>query len=201
MTLRADRGIGIDAGGGNADRRVRLLARFWHQCHLVVGEIFSPEREALLGPGPFDDLQRLGETLATFLIGNAVGLIGAGKPATSDTEDEPSVADLVDGGGFLGEPQRMAERQHLDCGADLHPARALGNGGGEDQGRGQHRAIGHEMQLRKPHGVEPPRLGGVDQRKGLREGLLFAGVPGLLKLVEQAEFHCFSPTATFLQRW
>ena len=181
VALRADRGIGIDAGGGDADRRIRLLAGLWHQCHLVVGEIFSAIREALLGPGPLDDLQRLGEALAAFLIGNAVGLISAGKPAASDTEDEAPVADLVDGGGLLGEPQRMAERQHLDCGADLHPPRALRNGGGQDQGRGQHRAIGHEMQLRKPHGVEPPLFGGVDQLEGLREGFGFARCPGIFE--------------------
>ena len=85
---------------------------------------------------------------------------------------------------FLRDPQRMAERQHLNCGADLHPARALGNGGSEDQGRCQYRAIGGEMQLRKPHGIEPPLLGVVNQLDGLLKGFRFAGVPGFLKLVE-----------------
>jgi len=78
----------------------------------------------------------------------------------------------------------MAERQHLDGGPNLHPARALGNGGSKYQWRGQHRAIGHEMQLRKPHGVEPPLLGRIDQRKGLRECFGFARVRRFLKLVE-----------------
>jgi hypothetical protein len=107
-----------------------------------------------------------------------------GKPAASDAEDETSVADLVDGGGFLGEPQGMAERQHLDGGANLHPARALGNGGRKDQWRCQDRAIGREMQLCKPHGVEPPLLGRVDQCEGLREGFCFARVLRFLKFME-----------------
>jgi hypothetical protein len=45
----------------------------------------------------------------------------------SDAEDKSSVADLVDGGGFLGKSQGMAERQDLDRGADL---------GGVDQRKG-----------------------------------------------------------------
>jgi hypothetical protein len=69
------------------------------------------------------------------------------KSAASDTKDEASVADLVDSGSFLGEPQGMAKRQHLDCGANLHSARALCNGGSKDQWRCQDRAIGREMQL------------------------------------------------------
>jgi hypothetical protein len=119
------------------------------------------------------------------------------KSATSDAKDEASVTDLVDGGSFLGEPQGMAKRQHLDCGANLHPARALGNGGSKDQWRCQNRAIRRKMQLCKPHGIEPPLLGGVDQREGLREGFCFARVLGFLKLVEQTKFHVSSHRSSF----
>ena len=150
---------------------------------------FPRYEKRFLGPGPFDDLQRLSEALATFFIGNAVGLVSVGKPAASDAEDKTSVADLVDGGSFFGQPQRMAERQHLDRGANLYPTRTLGNGGSKDQWRCQDRTIGREMQLRKPHGVEPPLLGGVYQREGLREGFCFARILGFLKLVEQTKFH------------
>src|SRR5262249_37587226 len=106
---------------------------------------------------------------------------------------EASIADLVDSGSFLGEPQGMAEWQHLNRGADLHSTRALGNGGSKDQWRCQDRAIGGEMQLCKPHGIESPLLGGVDQREGLRKGFCFARVPRFLKFVEQTEFHRSCP--------
>src|SRR5262249_8444727 len=111
VTQRPDRGIGVDAGGGDADRRKRLLSRLWHQRHLVAGKILSAVREAFLGPGAFDDLERLGEALAALFIGNAVGLVSVGKPAASDTENEASIADLVDGGGLFRKPKGMAERQ------------------------------------------------------------------------------------------
>jgi hypothetical protein len=115
MPQRADRGIGVDAGGGDADGRSWLLHRLWHHGDLVVGEIFAGKGEALVGPGPLDDLQRLGEALAAFLIGNAVGLINMGEPAAPDAEDEAPVAYLVDGGRLLGKPQRMAETSSKDC--------------------------------------------------------------------------------------
>src|SRR5215472_12984769 len=98
MALRSDRGIGVDAGGRDADRRRWLLQRLWHHSDLVIGEIFAGEGESLAGPGPLDDLQRLGKAPAAFFIGNAVGLIDMGEAAAPDPEDEASVADLIDGG-------------------------------------------------------------------------------------------------------
>ncbi len=83
----------------------------------------------------------------------------------------------------------MAERQHLDGGADLHALGALGDGGGQDQRRGQHRALGREVQLGQPHGVEAPALGRVDLRERVGEGLRGGFAGQRLKLVEHAEFH------------
>jgi hypothetical protein len=40
-------------------------------------------------------------------------LVGARKAAAPDAENQSAVADLVDGGGLLGDAQRMAERQYL----------------------------------------------------------------------------------------
>jgi len=112
-----------------------------------------------------------------------------GKARAADAEDQPALADLVDGGDLLGQPQRMAERQHLHGRADLHPFGALGDGRGQDQRRGQHRALGREMQLGQPHGVEPPALRRIDLLEGLLKGLRRARAGRALKLVEHAEFH------------
>jgi putative nucleotidyltransferase with HDIG domain len=93
----------------------------------------------------------------------------------------------VNGGGY---PHGlMAERQHLDGGADLHALGALGDGGGQDQRRGQHRALGREVQLGQPHSVEAQLLGGVDLGERIGKGRRLAGARQALKLVEHAEFH------------
>src|SRR5262249_2061296 len=64
-------------------------------------------------------------------IGHAIGLVGTRKPTAPDAKDQSPVADLVDSGGLLGKAQRMAERQNLHPGADLHPASARGNSAGD----------------------------------------------------------------------
>src|SRR5262249_25542264 len=86
-----------------------------------------------------------------------------------------------------GEPQRMAQRQHLHGNADVDPFGARRNGRGGQQGRGQDRPLREEMQLGKPDDVEAPALGGVDLRKGLRECLVLglSGASG--KFVKNAE--------------
>jgi hypothetical protein len=43
-----------------------------------------------------------------FGVRDAVGLIGARKPTAADPENQPAMADLIDGGGFFGNPQRVA---------------------------------------------------------------------------------------------
>ena len=128
------------------------------QPHILEGEVFAPVGEALLRQGALDDIQRLGEALAALAVGDAVGLVGVREARAADAEDQPALAELVDGRDFLGKAQRMAERQHLHGGADLHALGSLGDGGGEDQRRGQHRPLGGEVQLGQPHGVEPPAV-------------------------------------------
>ncbi len=120
---------------------------------------------------------------------DAVGLVGVREARAADAEDQAAVGELVDGRGLLGDPQRMAERQHLHCRADLHALGALGDGGGEDHRRGKHRALGREVQLGEPHGVEAEPLGRIDLREAIGEGRRLAGARQALKFVEHAEFH------------
>ncbi len=119
------------------------------------------ERERLLGPGALEDFQHLGETFPAFGVGNAVSLIGAGKSAAPDAEDQPAVAYMINRGGFLGDAQRMAQRQDLDRDADLHAPRPHRDGTCDVQGRGQNRAFGRIVQFRQPHDIETCGLGFV----------------------------------------
>ena len=72
------------------------------------------ERDSFLGPGAFEDRQNLRETFAAFGVGDALGLVGAGETAAADAENQAAVADVIDGGGFLRDAQRVAQRQDLD---------------------------------------------------------------------------------------
>ena len=107
-------------------------------------------------------------------IGHAVGLVGLRHPAAPDAEDQPAVAELVDRRRLLGQPQRMAQRQHLDGDADLDAPGARGDRAGDAERRRQQRAPRLEMQLGQPHHVEPPALGRVDLRHRLVERLALA---------------------------
>src|SRR5262249_60546065 len=87
----------------------------------------------VFGPRPFKDLKGLGEALLAFAIRDAIGLVRARKAATPDAENEPTMTDLVDRRGFLADPRRMAQREHLDTRADLDAAGTCGNSAGDRQ--------------------------------------------------------------------
>src|SRR4029450_14089133 len=63
------------------------------------------------------DCARPAEAVRAFRGRDAVGVVGAAHAATADTELEPALADVVDGGDLLGDAQRMVQRQHLNRGA------------------------------------------------------------------------------------
>ena len=106
-----------------------------------------------------------------------------------DAEDQPALADMVDGRGLLGEPERVAERQHLHRRADLD---ALGASGyrRRDGERGREDGLpGGDVQFGQPHDVEAPGLGGIDLGEGLGECARLRLTGRTLKLVEDAELH------------
>jgi hypothetical protein len=80
------------------------------------------------------------------------------------------MAQLIDRGGFLGEPQWMAERQYLNGDADLDAAGARSDRAGDAERRRQHRSPRLEMEFGEPHNIEPPTLGGIDLLHCLVEG-------------------------------
>ena len=147
------------------------------------------ERERLLGPGALEDFEHLGETFPAFGVGDAVSLIGAGKSAAPDAEDQPAMADVINRCGFLGDPHRMTQRQDLNRNADLHALGPRRDGACDIQRRRENRAFGRIVQFRQPHDIEPRGLGFVHLRERFCEGLGFGLARPALKFVEHAEFH------------
>src|SRR6516162_6635522 len=178
----------ILAIGCDADRRMRLAVRVWHDADVFVIVVFAGERELFLGPGTLDDFEHFGKAFGALTIGNAIGLISAREAAAADPEDQPAMTDMIDGGAVFRQSQWLAQRQNLDTGTDLY---VVGAGGDRARDRHRHRTdrpLGRHMDFRQPDSVETPALGRVDLIKGgcKRLGLGLARAP--LKLVEHAEF-------------
>jgi hypothetical protein len=109
--------------------------------------------------------------------------------AAPHAEDQPAIADLIDGGGFFRQAQRMAQRQHLHGEADLHPPGPRGDRAGDAERRRQNRTGGIEMQLAQPHCIKAPAFGAIHQLEGLRECLRVGPSRQGRKFMEDAEFH------------
>ena len=182
-------GEGVGAGGGDADRRIGLLVGLRDQGDVVEAVVFAGVGERLPGPRPLDDLQGLGEALAAFVIGDSVILVGAHDAAAPDAEDQPAAAQLVDCRGLLGEPQRMAQWQHLDGDADLDPPGARGDRIGDAERRRHHRALRRAVQFGQPHRIEAPAIGGLALGERLLERLGLAAPRQCREFVKHAEFH------------
>ena len=168
---------------------MRRLVGLRHHAHVVELEVLALERKRLLSPGALDNLERLSEALAALGVRHAVMRIHPSEPAATDAEDEPALADVVDGGRLLGQLQRMAQWQDLDGGADLDAPRARGNCASQGQRRRENRAFRREVQLRQPYGIEAPAFSVVDQLECSLEGLRLTPSRRTLELVENAEFH------------
>jgi alkanesulfonate monooxygenase SsuD/methylene tetrahydromethanopterin reductase-like flavin-dependent oxidoreductase (luciferase family) len=74
-----------------------------------------------------------------------------GQPAAAHAEIEPTLGELIDRRRVLGQPERVAQRQHLYGGADLHPPRGHRERRGDRERCRQHRAILLEVQERFSH--------------------------------------------------
>ena len=185
----ADRRIGLVLAGGDADFRMRLLQRPRHQGEIVEAVIAAAIRGDRLRPRCLDDVETFGETVLALLVGDAVGVVGAGKRAAANAEDQPAAADLVDRRGLLGETQRMPQRQDLHRGPDLDAMGPRCDRTGDGQWRRQQRPRRVHVDLGQPHHVEAPVFGGLDLGKGLRERLGLRARLGRQKLVKDAEFH------------
>src|SRR5215470_17716219 len=144
--------------------------------------------ERLALPGEADDLEGLHEAGLALPVGNAQDVVGAGRAAAPDPEVEPALAELIDGGGLLGDAERVAERQHLHRDPHAQSAGAAGQEAGQGEGSRLDRAVTVEVDLPEPDPVESTRLARVGQLDGLpQRGALADAAPPLLE--EDAEVH------------
>src|SRR4029453_3101784 len=103
--------IGGGARRGDADLGPWLLQGLGRQPDVLIAEVLARMAEAPLGEGALQVVQRLGEALAPLAVVDAVGLVGVGEARAADAEDQPALAQLVDGRDLLGGSEGMAERQ------------------------------------------------------------------------------------------
>ena len=99
--------------------------------------------------------------------------MSSAKLLTPHTKNQSPLADLVDGGSFFGNAQRMTQRQHLHSDTDLQTPGARGDGAGNSHGSRQYRTLFREMNLRQPHRIQPPAFSGLYLCKRLMKRLLF----------------------------
>src|SRR4029453_5914071 len=103
--------IGVGARRGDAVLGPWLLQGLGRQPDVLIAEELARMAEALLGEGALQDGRRLGEALGALAVAAAVGLVGVGEARAADAEDQPALAQLVDGRDLLGGSEGMAERQ------------------------------------------------------------------------------------------
>src|SRR5262249_21632136 len=129
---------------------------------IFVIVVFAGERELFLGPGALDYFEDFSKALRALAIGNAVGLVGPRKTAAADAENQPSMANVIDGRGVFGPTQWLEQRHEPKRRADLDVLGAGGNRAGDRHRHRAHRTLGRHVNFGQPDGVETPALGGVD---------------------------------------
>ena len=92
--------------------------------------------EGLALPGLAEDGEALLEARLALAVGNAEHVVGARRAAAPHAHLEAALAELVEGGRFLGDAQGIAEREHLHGGADVDAPGPAGHGGGHHHGGG-----------------------------------------------------------------
>ena len=164
-------GEGLVAGRGHADGRMRLLHRLRHHHRALHAVELALVAEGLAPPGEADDVQRLAEARLALHVGDAVEIVGAHHTAAPDAELEAPPADVIDGGHFLGDAERVIERQHLHRGAHAESLGARGDRARHLERGRDHRAGGREVNLPQPHAWHAPGLAAVGQLEDVAEGL------------------------------
>ena len=91
-----------------------LLEGLGDNADVVELEMLALIGETLIGPGGQYHVQRFLEAFAALSVGYAVAFVGPSKPAASHTKLDAAVADMVEGGDFLGNPDGVCQGQHVD---------------------------------------------------------------------------------------
>ena len=106
---------------------------------------------------PAEDPQDLVHSrAATAGVGAEAGELGP-RPAEPEAQDQPPVAQQLDGRRVLRQAERMVQRREDDARAELDPRRRLGDRRHDHEERG-HVPVIDEVVLRRPDGREAETL-------------------------------------------
>src|SRR3989449_9483147 len=114
---------GVDVAA-DEDRWPRALHGFRTHDRLAQVELVDLEADAILRPEPREDLEVALEQSPPLLEGDADRVELARVPPGRHSEDEPPLADHVEGADRFGRHRGIAQRQHEHPGAELDPRRA-----------------------------------------------------------------------------
>ena len=185
----AGHGESVPALHGDPNRRMRFLVGLGDQVDVMELVELALVREGFLAPGLEDDFQGLGEAAAAFGVVDVVPLVGLQERTAADTEDEPALADMVNDCGFFGDAEGVGQGKDLDGQTDLDPFGPCCDGAGPNK-RGSHdSALGPEVGLPDPEGVQPQVLRGPDHLEPLPERLGLVAVLTDGEHGEDAEVH------------
>ena len=122
----------------------------------------AAEVDAFLGPEPVDQRHGFVQATPALLRRDAERGELLGRVAGAHAENQAAAGDDVDHRRFLGDGERMVERQEQHAGPEAHPARSRRDRGEADERRRiEQDAV---VMLAEPHRVESCRLGALALR-------------------------------------
>ncbi len=181
------------AVGGDVERRVRALDQGRRQRGGLLDVEEPPAMdEQLVRPQALQNLDQFAEHGARIRGIDAERLVFDRLAAAADADVEPPARHLVEHRRFLGDEERIAERQHVHHVAEPHPVRARSRRRDHQIGRrhrrGRRQVVLEEPVMRKSHRFgerELVEVLAIDLARG--QALAVAGI------VPDREFHGLAP--------
>ena len=184
----ADDGKGLGGGDAHPYRRVRILVGLGPYRDVIALVVLALKGELLGGPGLEDDIEVFLETAPALGVGREEGVVVLREGAAADAEVEPALADVVEGGDFLGDADGIAEGQQEHAEADADALGAAGDGGGHHD-RGGEDAERDEVVFGQPDGLHAHLLRFRGDPESLLKGLLISYFVKRRELKKQSGLH------------
>ena len=159
--------------------------------------IFALIGKGLAAEGLHDDFQGFLEPVFAFQVVNAHGVVGPDIAAPAHAKLEPSLTNLVHGGGFFGYPQGMHQGQHMHRRSHPQMLGPRADRAGDYHLSGMHRPIRCKVSLAQPNGIQTQIICQVNQLEGLPEGIRVRA-SRRWKVQENSKIHKGLPPETIL---
>ncbi len=117
------------------------------------------------------------------------------RNAASDAEFKTTITEDVGNRGFLGDLDRVVQRQQRHRRAETDLLRPLRRRGQCHQRVGQYRKGPDEVNLAEPDGVKAKRVAEIYLRQNILVALMFGKSVGARQLVEESKAHGLPPFA------